>query len=328
MSNFWDHKKVLVTGGAGFTGSHVVELLVSKKAIVTVVDNLENGDLNYLNKVKDKIVFLEKDLKDPKQAEEACRGQEIVLNLAAKIGGLDFNRNYPGTMLRDNILINTNVLEMARQAKVERFLVVSSACVYPRNCTIPTPEAEGFKDAPEPTNEGYGWAKRIAEIQGRLYAQEFGMKIGIARPYNTYGPRDHFETEKSHVIPALIKKIYDGENPLNIWGNGEQSRSFVYVTDVARGLLEVAEKYSITDPLNIGSNEEIKIKELVKLIIELSGKNLESYFDTTKPTGQPRRNCDNTKIKEKIGFDTQVSLKEGIQETIKWYKESKYFRGN
>ena len=326
MSNFWYHKKVLVTGGAGFTGSHVVELLVSKNAIVTVVDNLENGDLNYLNKVKDKVVFLEKDLRDSNQAKEACRGQEIVLNLAAKVGGLGFNRNHPGTMLRDNILINTNVLEMARRAKVKRFLVVSSACVYPRHCTIPTPETEGFKDTPEPTNEGYGWAKRVGEIQGRLYAQEFGMKIGIARPYNTYGPRDHFEPEKSHVIPALIKRIYDGENPLNIWGDGEQSRSFVYVTDVVRGLLEVAEKYSIADPLNIGSNEEIKIKKLVKLIVKLSSKNLKLYFDTTKPAGQPRRNCDNTKIKEKIGFDTQVSLKEGIEETITWYLKSAYFK--
>lgn len=328
MSNFWYNKKVLVTGGAGFTGSYVVELLVSKNAIVTVVDNLENGDLNYLNKVKDKITFLQEDMRDLKKAKTVCRGQEIVLNLAAKVGGVDFNRQHLGTMFRDNVMINTNVLEAAREAQVERFLVVSSACVYPRYCTIPTPEIEGSKDNPEPTNEGYGWAKRVGEIQGRLYAQEFGMKIGIARPYNTYGPRDHFEIEKSHVIPALIKRIYDGENPLNIWGDGEQSRSFVYVTDVARGLLEVAEKYSIADPLNIGSNEEIKIKELVKLIIKLSGKNLKLYFDTTKPAGQPRRNCDNAKIKEKIGFNTQVSLKEGIQETIKWYKQSKYFKGN
>jgi len=328
MSNFWYNKKVLVTGGAGFTGSYVVELLVNKNAIVTVVDNLENGDLSYLNKVKDRIIFLQEDMRDLRKAKTVCREQEIVLNLAAKVGGVDFNRRYLGTMFRDNVMINTNVLEAAREAQAERFLVVSSACVYPRHCAIPTPEAEGFKDAPEPTNEGYGWAKRVAEIQGRLYAQEFGMKIGIVRPYNIYGPRDHFEPEKSHVIPALIKRIYDGENPLSIWGDGEQSRSFVYVADVARGLLEVAEKYSIADPLNIGSNEEIKIKELVKLIIKLSGKNFKLYFDMTKPVGQPRRNCDNTKIKEKIGFDAQVSLKEGIEETIKWYQQSKYFKGN
>lgn len=326
MNNFWQNKKVVVTGGAGFIGSHLVEMLVDFGALVTVVDNLENGRLDYLNKVRDKIIFLQEDMRDLKKAKKVCRGQKIVLNLAAKVGGVDFNQQHLGTMFRDNVMINTNVLEAAREAQIERFLVVSSACVYPRHCTIPTPEAEGFKDNPEPTNEGYGWAKRVGEIQGKLYAREFGMKIGIARPYNTYGPRDHFEPEKSHVIPALVKRIYDGENPLTIWGDGEQSRSFVYVTDVAKGLLEVAEKYSIADPLNIGSNEEIKIKDLVKLIIKLSGKSLKLYFDKTKLVGQPRRNCDNTKAKEKIGFKTQVNLEQGLKKSINWYLKSAYFK--
>lgn len=310
---------MMVTGGAGFTGSHLVEMLVDLGALVTAVDNLENGKLDYLNKVRDKIKFLQEDMRDLKKAKKVCRGQEVVLNLAAKVGGVDFNRQHLGTMFCNNVMINTNVLEAAREAQVERFLIVSSACVYPRLCSIPTPETEGFKDTPEPTNEGYGWAKRVGEIQGRLYAQEFGMKIGIARPYNTYGPRDHFDPEKSHVIPALIKRIYDGENPLTVWGDGEQSRSFVYVTDVARGLLEVAEKYPIADPLNIGSNEEIKIKDLVKLIVKLSGKNLKLFFDKTKPTGQPRRNCDNTKTKEKIGFQAKTGFGEGLKKTIYWY---------
>lgn len=324
MNNFWKNKKVLVTGGAGFTGSHLVEMLVDLGAVVTVVDNLENGRLDYLKAVKDKITFFQEDLRDFKKAKEVCEGQEIVLHLAAKVAGVDFNRQHLGTMFRDNVMINTNVLEVAREAGVERFLVVSSACVYPRHCTIPTPETEGFKDSPEPTNEGYGWAKRMAEIQAKLYAQEFGMKVGIARPYNTYGPRDHFEPDKSHVIPALIKRIFDEENPLTVWGTGEQSRSFVYVTDVTKGLLEVIEKYPFTDPLNIGTDEEIKIKDLVKLIMSLSGKNSELYFDTSRPTGQPRRNCDNTKAKEKIGFEAKMSLEEGLRKTIFWYRENIY----
>lgn len=326
MSNFWKDKKVLVTGGAGFIGSHVVEMLVNKNAKVTVIDNLENSNLENLKKVRNKIKFIKGDLKKFEEIKKACQEQEIVLNVAAKVGGIEFNRLHLGTMFRDNVLINTNTLEAARLAKVERFLVVSSACVYQRDCTIPTPESEGFDGVPELTNEGYGWAKRMAEVQGRLYAQEFGMKIGIVRPYNAYGPRDHFDPKKSHVIPALIKRIFDGENPLVVWGNGEQSRAFLYVEDFARGLLEVIEKYPVADPLNIGTDEEIKIKDLAKLIIKLSGKNPELYFDKTKPTGQPRRNGDNTKAKEKIGFKVQVNLGQGIKETITWYLKSAYFK--
>lgn len=199
-------------------------------------------------------------------------------------------------------------------------MVVSSACVYPRNCTIPTPEEEGFKDSPEPTNDGYGWAKRMAEFIGEAYHREFGMKIAIARPYNCYGPRDHFDAQTGHVIPALIKRIFDGEDPLIVWGNGEQSRAFLYVEDFARGLIEVTEKYAVCDPINIGTDEEIKIKDLVKLILELSGKNPSICFDTSKPTGQPRRNCDNTKALKKIGFHAQINVREGLSNTIDWYK--------
>lgn len=320
MSNFWFKKKVLVTGGAGFIGSHLVELLVKKGAKVTVADNLENGSLKNLKKVKERINFLKKDLKILRQAKEACRGQEVVFNLAAKVGGIEFNKRNPGTMFRDNILINTNVLETARQERVERFLVVSSACVYPRFCSIPTPEEEGFKGVPEPTNQGYGWAKRMAEVQGRLYAQEFGMKISMVRPYNTYGPRDHFDPEKSHVIPALIKRVFDDENPLVVWGSGNQSRAFLYVSDLVRGMMMAIEKYPQPDPINLGTDEEIKIKDLINLIVKLSGKNPKILFDASKPEGQPRRNCDTRKAKEKIGFKAQIKLREGLKKTIKWYK--------
>ena len=318
---FWKDKKVLVTGGAGFVGSHLVEILVGSEARVTVVDNLENGSLDNLRKVKNNIRFIKSDLRKFKESKESCRDQEIVMNLAAKVGGIEYNWTHLGTMFKDNILINTNTLEAAREAKVERFLVVSSACVYPRDCTIPTPEEEGFKGVPEPTNEGYGWAKRMAEVQGRLYAQEFGMKIGIVRPYNAYGPRDNFDPEKSHVIPALIKRIFDGEDPLVVWGNGEQSRAFLCVEDFARGLIEVIEKYPVPDPINIGTDEEIKIKDLIRLILKLSGKNPQVFFDTSKPTGQPRRNCDTRKAKEEIGFEAKVSLKEGLKKTIDWYRD-------
>lgn len=322
--NFWKNKKVLVTGGAGFIGSHVVEMLVANGAEVTVIDNLENGNMNNLSKVKSNIIFKNGDLKILDTCVNVSKNMDVVLNIAAKVGGIDFNQKHPGTMFRDNILINTNVLEATRIDNVERILAVSSACVYQRHCKIPTPESEGFKGVPEPTNDGYGWAKRMVEFQAQAYSREFGMKIAIARPYNAFGPRDHFDPEKSHVIPALIKRIFDGENPLTIWGSGEQSRAFLFVTDFARGLLEIVEKYPEADPINIGTDEEIKIKDLVKLILKITGKNPKIFFDLSKPEGQPRRNCDNTKAKEKIGFQANVSLNEGLKKTIEWYTNESY----
>lgn len=319
-SHFWEGKKVLVTGGAGFIGSFTVERLLREGAGVKVVDNLENGRLENLRSCKEAITFVEGDLRDGKVCVEACQGMEVVLNLAAKVGGIDFNKKHPGTMFTSNALIDTNMLEAARLCEVERYLCVSSACVYPRHSRYPTPEEDGFKDAPEPTNIGYGWAKRLAEVQSQCYAEEYGMEIAIARPYNTYGPRDHFDSDKAHVIPALIRRVLSGEDPLIVWGSGEQSRSFVYVEDVVEGMLLLTEKYPKADPVNLGSDEEIKIKDLARLIVDLCGRTCEIRFDRTKPDGHPRRNSDNTKAKEKIGFETEVPLKEGLQRTIDWYR--------
>jgi len=318
--SFWYGKSVLVIGGAGFIGSHLVEMLVRENANVRVVDNLENSSLKNLESCEGKIVFINKDLTDSRACREVVKDMDIVLNLAAKVGGVGYNVKHPGTMFTKNVLINTLILEAARKEGVERYLCVSSACVYPRYCTVPTPESEGFNGVPEPTNIGYGWAKRMAEIQAQTYAEEFGMKIAIVRPYNTYGPRDHFDPEKSHVIPAIIRRIFDGKDPLFVWGNGEQTRAFVYVTDVNRGMLLATEKYLKADPLNIGTEEEIKIKDLVNLIIELSGKRPKVIFDTSKPTGQPRRNAYIIKARKLIGYEPKVSLKEGLKKTIEWYK--------
>ncbi|MCX9011229.1 MAG: NAD-dependent epimerase/dehydratase family protein [Candidatus Methanoperedens sp.] len=317
---FWEEKNVLVTGGVGFVGSHVVEMLVGKGANVTVVDNFENGSLNNLKSCRKSIELIKGDLTDPGICMQASKSRDVVLNIAARVGGIEYNRKHPGTMFTANILINTQMLEAARKNSVDRYLCVSSACVYPRYCTIPTPELEGFKDVPEETNLGYGWAKRMAEVQAQCYAEEYGMKIAIVRPYNAYGPRDHFDPEKSHVIPAIIKRIFDGEDPLVVWGNGEQTRAFLYVTDFARGLIEAAEKYPAADPVNLGTDEEVKIRDLVEMIIKLSGKKTDIFFDTSMPAGQPRRNCDTAKAKEKIGFEAKVKLKDGLKETIRWYK--------
>ncbi|MBI5123448.1 NAD-dependent epimerase/dehydratase family protein [Candidatus Roizmanbacteria bacterium] len=322
MSDFWKKRKVLVTGGAGFIGSHVVEMLVDKGALVTVLDNLQSGNLKNLRAVKERIIFIKGDCTDKNIAKKACVGQKIVMNLAARVGGIEFNRNHQATMLRDNLLIGAVMLEEARSAKVERFLVVSSACVYPRNCKVPTPESEGFLDEPEPTNGGYGWAKRMNEKIGMYYAEEFGMKVGIVRPYNCYGPRDHFDSEVSHVIPALIKRILDGENPIMVWGSGTQTRAFSYVTDLAEGMIRAIEKYPEPDPINLGTDEEISIADLVRKILEITGKKSQIKFDTTKPDGSPRRNSDNKKFKKILNIEQEVYLDEGLKKTIEWYKEN------
>ena len=322
-TDFWKGKKVLVTGGAGFIGSHVVEKLVGLGADVTVLDNLQNSSLKNLEKVKDKYEFIKGDCTDPATANKACRGQEVVMNLAARVGGIEYNRTHQATMLGDNLLIGTVVLEAAKNNNVKRFLVVSSACVYPRNCAVPTPESEGFMDEPEPTNGGYGWAKRMSEKLGMYYTEEFGMNIAIVRPYNAYGPRDHFDPETSHVIPALIKRAIDGEDPIKVWGSGNQTRAFLYVEDLVEGMLLAVEKYPKSDPINLGTNEEISIIDLVKKILEITGINAKIEFDTSKPDGSPRRNSDNTKAEDKLGFLAKTNIDEGLKRTISWYKQNK-----
>lgn len=317
---FWTNKHVLITGGTGFIGSHVVEKLVKLGARVSVLDRMRDGKIKNIDYLKDKVRFIKGNCADPGDALKACHKQEVVMNLAAHVGGIEYNMAHQGTMFHDNLLIVTTMIEAARLARVERFLVVSSACVYPHDAKVPTPETEGMRGEPEPTNSGYGWAKRFAELLGKSYAEEFGMKVGIVRPYNAYGPRDHFDPNSSHVIPALIKRVMDGENPIAVWGSGKQTRAFLYVEDFADGIIRAIEKYPVPDPVNIGTDEEISISDLVKLIIRLSGKKVKIAFDHTKPDGGPRRNSDNTKAKEKIGFVASKSLEGGLKKTIRWYK--------
>jgi len=321
MNNFWKDKKVLVTGGAGFIGSHVVEKLVERGAIVSVLDNLKNGSINNISYIKDKVNFIKDDCTDLKAAQNACRGQEVVMNLAARVGGIEYNRTHQATMMRDNLLIGAVMIEAARTENVKRFLVVSSACVYSNNCSVPTPESEGFLDEPEKTNGGYGWAKRMAEKEGKYFAEEFNMEVAIVRPYNCYGPRDHFDPETSHVIPALIKRVFDGENPVKVWGSGNQTRAFLYVEDLAEGMILAIEKYPVPDPVNLGTDEEVSIKTLIEKIIKLSGMDTSVEFDTSKPDGSLRRNSDNAKAKKKLGFESKISLDEGLKRTITWYRQ-------
>jgi GDP-L-fucose synthase len=320
--SFWKGQCVLVTGGNGFIGSHLVELLLAQGARVTTTAFSPATEFRFLERVKSDIRTVVGDLADPGVARRAVAGQDAVFHLAARVGGIEYNVNHPGSIFRDNMTVYMSVLEAARVADVGLFLVTSSACVYPRHCVIPTPEGEGFKDRPEPTNEGYGWAKRMQEFLGEAYAKEFGMKIRIARPYNCYGPRDNFDPASSHVIPALIRRLMSGENPLVVWGDGSASRSFLYVTDFARGLMAVAERSPQVEAINIGADEETTIKELAETLVRLSGMPTEIVFDHSKPAGQPRRRCDTRLAERLLGFRAKVSLEEGLAKTIAWYREN------
>jgi len=315
---FWEGKKTLVTGGRGFIGSHLVELLAKEGAEVTVPIR---SDTRYLGNNKN-IRLVYGDLQNMDFCSEVCKNKDIVMNLAADVGGIEYNIRHQGSIFRNNLSIFMNILDASRINDIERFLTVSSACVYPRHCIIPTPEEEGFIESPDPSNEGYGWAKRMEEFLSIAYSKEYNMNIAIARPYNAYGPRDNFDPNSGHVIPALIRRVMSGENPLIVWGSGEQTRSFLYAEDFARGLMIVTEKYCKADPVNIGSDEEVKIKDLANLIVKLSGKKTNIIFDDSKPSGQPRRSCSTKKLFEKTGFKTKVPLEEGIKRTIEWYRKN------
>ena len=319
MSDFWRGKTVAVTGGAGFIGSCLVEQLLESGAVVSLCQR-NPGSPDLYEKVGDSIRIIECDLENPADCRRAVNDQEVVMYLAASVAGIAYNMKHPASIFQDNIRPFLNTIEAAKDAGVERILVTSSACVYPRFCTIPTPESEGFLDLPEPTNLGYGVAKRAEELVGQMYAEEFGTRVAIARPYNAYGPRDDFEPETSHVIPALIRRIFrEQEDPLVVWGSGNQSRSFLYVSDFARGLMEVTEHYAEADPLNLGSEDETTIRELVEELVQIHGGNIEVQFDESKPEGQPRRACDTSKARRQIGFEATVPLREGLRKTVEWY---------
>jgi GDP-L-fucose synthase len=317
---FWKNRRVLVTGGTGFIGSYVVEHLLHLGASVRVFDRIPDGKIRNIPHLDNDVEFIHGDCADLHAIECACAGQDVVMNLAAHVGGIEYNRMHQGLLLRDNLNIATTVIEGARRASVERFLVVSSACVYPHDCIVPTPESEGDRSVPEETNGGYGWAKRMAEKIGYYYANEYGMKVGVVRPYNTYGPRDHFGPENSHVIPALLERIMENENPLVVWGSGKQTRAFLYVEDVADGMIRAIERYPVPDPVNLGTDEEVTIAGLVQKITHYTKRNPTVVFDTSKPDGSPRRNSDNSKAKEKLGFKPSVSLDQGLKKTIDWYR--------
>ncbi len=319
--SYWRDKEVLVAGGAGFIGSHVVEMLVAEGAHVTVADNLSRGRLENLRAVMDRISFQQVDLMELRNCEGVCRGQEVVLNLAAPAYGVEYSMAHHAEMLTGVVTVGFNVLEAARRQGVRRVLVVSSCCVYPEDASVPTKEEAGWEGSPETVNSGYGWGKRMVELQGQHYAREYGMEIAIARPFNVYGAREPFRRGTANVIPALIEKALSDLDPIVVWGSGHQTRSFIHVRDVALGLKLLTEHYAVADPVNVGHDCETTIRELAESVVKATGTKARLFFDVTKPEGAARKSADTTKLREAThGFRSQVSLAEGLAETVAYIR--------
>lgn len=305
QEEFWKNKKVCATGGAGFLGQHLVKKLKEKGADV------------FIPLIKDY------DLRNLEDCKKAVKGQEIVIHLAAVVGGIEFNRLNPGSIYFDNMLINTNMLEAARQANIRQFVGISSACAYPKNAEIPFKEEYLFDGPPEETNSSYGYTKRMLVVQGKAYKQQYGLNVITLLLFNIYGPGDNFGSENSHVIPALIKKCLCNNERVVVWGDGTPTRSFLYVEDAAEGIILATEKYNSPEPVNIGTSEEVMIKELVGKLEKYTNFKGKIIWDKTKPNGQPRRCADITKAKRLFGFEAKTTLDEGLKKTIEWYKNEK-----
>jgi GDP-L-fucose synthase len=309
MVSFWNGKKVLVTGGAGFLGSRVVEKLRQRGCSEILVPRSKEFDL----REKEAVVRL---------FETAV--PHIVIHLAAVVGGIGANRKHPGRFFYENAVMGINVIEQARRFGVGKFVCIGTICAYPKFTPVPFREADIWNGYPEETNAPYGLAKKMLLVQLESYRQEYGLRGIYLLPVNLYGPRDNFELETSHVIPGLIRKLVEartrGEERIEAWGTGNVSREFLYVEDAAEGILLAAEHYDKPDPVNLGSGKEITICKLASRIREMVGFEGEIEWDTSKPDGQPRRCLDTIRAEREFGFRAQTSLDEGLRKTIEWYE--------
>jgi GDP-L-fucose synthase len=307
---FWTERTVLVTGGAGFLGTHVVSNIRARGCQAVIVPRSREFDL------REKAAII--------RLFEQAR-PELVIHLAAVVGGIGANRQHPGQFFYDNAIMGLQLMEQARLFGVEKFVVMGTVCAYPKFTPVPFREADLWQGYPEETNAPYGLAKKMSLVQAQAYRQEYGLNAIYLVPVNLYGPGDSFDLESSHVIPALIRKCLEaveaGQAEVTVWGTGQASREFLYGEDAAEAIVLASEHYNDPDPVNVGSGTEISIKELVELIAELTGFKGQVVWDTTKPDGQPRRSLDTTRAERAFGFHARTNFREGLRRTIAWYRE-------
>lgn len=304
-------QRILVTGGAGFLGKQVINQLIVAGA---------NPDKITVTRSRDC------DLRDLDNCKRAAEHQDIIIHLAAHVGGIGLNREKPAELFYDNLMMGMQLIHAAYQTGVKKFVCVGTICAYPKFTPVPFHEDDLWNGYPEETNAPYGIAKKALLVQLQSYRQQYGFNGIYLLPVNLYGPEDNFDPRSSHVIPALIRKVYEaqqrGDKQLPVWGDGSPTREFLYSTDAALGIVMATQNYNESEPVNLGTNYEISIKDLVELIGELMEFDGEIIWETDKPNGQPRRCLDTTRAKEKFGFIAQTEFRQGLKNTIDWYRQN------
>lgn len=304
----------MITGGNGFLGHHVITELEKNKTLRLFTPRHQDYNLTQMSCIK--------------RAYQDCQ-PDIVIHLAAKVGGIGIMQKEPGKFFYDNLMMGVQLMEHGYQTGIEKFVSIGSVCAYPKFTPVPFKEDDLWDGYPEETNAAYGLAKKMLLVQGQAYRQQYGFNSIHLLFVNLYGPGDNFDPRGSHVVAALVKKCVDaikqGKKQIVVWGTGNASREFLYVEDAAKAIVLATEKYNEPEPVNIGSAMEITIKDLVELIVELSGFQGKIIWDTTKPDGQPRRSLDTSRAKKEFGFQAQTDFREGLRETIDWYFENYWY---
>ncbi len=312
MSGFFEDRRIVVTGGAGFLGRYVIEGLQRRGCKNILVPKIEDYDLVQM----DNIVRMYSDMKP-----------DIVIHLAAVVGGIGANREHPGEFFYKNLMMGVQLIEQGRLNNIEKFVAIGTICAYPKFTPVPFMEEDLWDGYPEETNAPYGLAKKMLLVQSQSYRAEYGFNSIFLLPVNLYGPGDNFDPASSHVIPALIKKCIDaiesGADHIECWGTGNVSREFIYASDAAKGILLATEHYNGAEPVNIGAGFEITIKELAEMIVRLTGFGGEIRWDPSQPDGQPRRCLDISRAKKLFGFEAKMKFEEGLKATIEWYKQNR-----
>ncbi|WP_071188831.1 GDP-L-fucose synthase [Trichormus sp. NMC-1] len=305
------NKRILVTGGAGFLGRQVIDQLCQAGADREKITVPRSRDC---------------DLRVWENSQRAVEQQDIVIHLAAHVGGIGLNREKPGELFYDNLIMGTHLIHAAYQAGIEKFVCVGTICAYPKFTPVPFKEDDIWNGYPEETNAPYGVAKKALLVQLQSYRQQYGFNGIYLLPVNLYGPEDNFDPKSSHVIPALIRKVHEaqikGEKQLPVWGDGSPTREFLYSVDAARGIVMGTTSYNESEPVNLGTGYEISIRDLINLIVKLMEFEGEIVWETDQPNGQPRRCLDTERAKQAFGFTAQVGFEEGLKNTIEWYRQN------